>query len=150
MFYPMKLILFTVLAFMLIASTSAIPMVRSARTILLLVVAAVSTVAGRLTVRTTFLSFNHILSVNIMHLPDNVEEGTGACGGRSKNTEHVVAIGGANKSTCGKTATVTYKGKSVKVKVVDECPVCGHDNIDLSPSAFEQLAPKRTSSYIQV
>ncbi|KAG8711141.1 hypothetical protein FRC09_020754 [Ceratobasidium sp. 395] len=77
-----------------------------------------------------------------MHLPDNVEEGTGACGGRNKNAEHVVAIGGANKSTCGKTATVTYRGKSVKVKVVDECPVCGHENIDLSPSAFEQLAPK--------
>jgi hypothetical protein len=45
---------------------------------------------------------------------------------------------------CGKTATVSWKGKSVKVKVkvVDECPVCGYDNIGLSPSAFEQLADK--------
>jgi hypothetical protein len=43
---------------------------------------------------------------------------------------------------CGKTATVTWKGKSVNVKVVDECPVCGYDNIDLSPSAFAQLADK--------
>jgi hypothetical protein len=72
---------------------------------------------------------------------DNTEAGTGACGWKNKNSEHVVAIGGA-KNACGKTATVTYKGKSVKVKVVDECPVCGSSNIDLSPSTFEQLADK--------
>ncbi|KAG9123242.1 hypothetical protein FRC07_015193 [Ceratobasidium sp. 392] len=109
-----KFTLLAILAFLLIGSTSAAP------------VGAAN--AGELVARGD---------------NNNAEEGTGACGWKSKNTEHVVAIGGANKSTCGKTATVTYKGKSVKVKVVDECPVCGHNNIDLSPSAFEQLAPKR-------
>jgi expansin (peptidoglycan-binding protein) len=54
-----------------------------------------------------------------------------------------ILIGGNSASSmCGKTATVSWKGKSVNVNVVDECPVCGYDNIDLSPSAFEQLADK--------
>ncbi|KAG8741401.1 hypothetical protein FRC10_002921 [Ceratobasidium sp. 414] len=85
---------------------------------------------------------DYFMFANAVRLIDNVEAGTGACGRNNKNSEHVVAIGGAGKSTCGKTATVTYKHKTVRVKVVDECPVCGHNNIDLSPSAFEQLAPK--------
>jgi hypothetical protein len=51
--------------------------------------------------------------------------------------------GGKGASTqCGKTATVHWKGKSVRVRVVDECPVCGSNDIDLSISAFEQLADK--------
>jgi hypothetical protein len=54
---------------------------------------------------------------------------------------------GASKM-CGQTATVSWKGKSVKVKVVDECPVCGYDHIDLSPSAFEQLAEKSACDLI--
>ncbi|KAG8709343.1 hypothetical protein FRC08_018385 [Ceratobasidium sp. 394] len=73
----------------------------------------------------------------------DVEEGTGACLWDNKNSEHVFAIGGLKRSACGKNATVTYKHKTVRVMVVDECPVCGHNNIDLSPSAFEELAPKR-------
>jgi expansin (peptidoglycan-binding protein) len=43
---------------------------------------------------------------------------------------------------CGKMATVSWQGKSVRVRVVDECPECGYDNLDLSPAAFEQLADK--------
>ncbi|KAG9112982.1 hypothetical protein FRC07_007820 [Ceratobasidium sp. 392] len=66
----------------------------------------------------------------------------GACGWRSKNIEHVAAIGGANKWSCSKTAMVSYKGKTVRVGIVDKCPVCGNSNIDLSPAAFDQLAPK--------
>ncbi|KAF8604838.1 hypothetical protein BDV93DRAFT_555267 [Ceratobasidium sp. AG-I] len=81
----------------------------------------------------------------------NASEGRGACGWTSKNTDHVVAIGKTlwdetsnegSSSLCGKTAAVTWRGKTVNVRVVDECPVCGRDNIDLSPSAFEKLADK--------
>ncbi|KAF8605614.1 barwin-like endoglucanase [Ceratobasidium sp. AG-I] len=82
---------------------------------------------------------------------DSPSEGRGACGWNNKDSEHVVAIGkalweetshGGTSSLCGKTAAVTWHGKTVNVRVVDECPVCGHDNIDLSPSAFEQLGDK--------
>jgi hypothetical protein len=87
------------------------------------------------------------LLTSALGFTDNVEEGTGACGWNNRNSEHVMAIGGA-KNACGKTATVTYQGKSVKVKVVDECPVCGSSSIDLSPSAFEQLADKSALFFI--
>ncbi|KAF8600230.1 barwin-like endoglucanase [Ceratobasidium sp. AG-I] len=78
-------------------------------------------------------------------------EGRGACGWNNKDSEHVVAISkslwdetshGGTSSECGKTAAVTWHGKTVNVRVVDLCPVCGHDDIDLSPSAFEKLADK--------
>ncbi|KAB5595498.1 hypothetical protein CTheo_959 [Ceratobasidium theobromae] len=82
----------------------------------------------------------------------NTQTGRGACGWNNKNSEHVVAIGkplwestqdgNGTSSKCGKTATVRYKGKSVQVRVVDECPVCGYNDIDLSISAFTQLADK--------
>jgi expansin (peptidoglycan-binding protein) len=36
---------------------------------------------------------------------------------------------------------VSDKGKSVTVKVVDKCPGCKTDDIDLSPAAFQRLAP---------
>ncbi|KAB5595499.1 hypothetical protein CTheo_960 [Ceratobasidium theobromae] len=82
----------------------------------------------------------------------NTQTGRGACGWNNKNSEHVVAIGkplwestqdgNGTSNKCGKTATVRYKGKSVQVRVVDECPVCGYNDIDLSISAFTQLADK--------
>ncbi|KAF8598164.1 barwin-like endoglucanase [Ceratobasidium sp. AG-I] len=78
-------------------------------------------------------------------------QGRGACGWNNKDSEHVVAIskalwdetfhGGAS-SKCGETAVVSWHGKSVSVRVVDLCVACGHDDLDLSPSAFEQLADK--------
>jgi hypothetical protein len=41
----------------------------------------------------------------------------------------------------------------VSVKVTDECPPCGYDNIDLPPSAFAQLTDKGeyiwSSIYVQ-
>ncbi|KAG9084367.1 hypothetical protein FS749_005280 [Ceratobasidium sp. UAMH 11750] len=102
---------------------------------------------------------------------NNVEENTGACGEYHNNGELVVAIGknlwqktqgdlnlgityydltfytsvtgGQGTSTmCGRTATVTWQGKSVKVKIVDECEGCDDNSLDLSPTAFEHLADK--------
>ncbi|KAG9084194.1 hypothetical protein FS749_005414, partial [Ceratobasidium sp. UAMH 11750] len=82
----------------------------------------------------------------------NVEENTGACGEYHNNGELVVAIGkklwqktqgGQGTSTmCGRIATVTWQGKSVKVKIVDECEGCDDNSLDLSPTAFEHLAGK--------
>ena len=42
---------------------------------------------------------------------------------------------------CGKKIKVTYEGKSIEVKVVDRCPGCSENDLDLSPSAFKKLAP---------
>jgi len=42
---------------------------------------------------------------------------------------------------CGKKVKVTYEGKSIEVKVVDRCPGCSENDLDLSPSAFKKLAP---------
>ncbi|TCD68699.1 hypothetical protein EIP91_009983 [Steccherinum ochraceum] len=80
--------------------------------------------------------------------------GLGACGGVSHNTDFIVAVSlpifngfpGAGKNSnknpiCGKKLTAHYQGKDVTVTVVDSCPGCAKNDIDLSPSAFEKLAP---------
>ncbi|CAE7145353.1 unnamed protein product [Rhizoctonia solani] len=82
----------------------------------------------------------------------DTEGGKGACGKYNHNHELVVAIGkplwdstqgyGGTSTLCGKTATVRWRGKSVQVRVVDQCPVCGYNDLDLSPSAFQKLANK--------
>ncbi|KAH7337164.1 hypothetical protein B0J17DRAFT_666538 [Rhizoctonia solani] len=52
-----------------------------------------------------------------------------------------VADGNPNHDqACGKTASVTYAGKTITVGIVDRCYACGYDDIDLSPSAFQQFA----------
>ncbi|PVU87394.1 hypothetical protein BB560_006495 [Smittium megazygosporum] len=76
--------------------------------------------------------------------------GIGACGWLNQSNELVGAMNthqygndpNPNKAPiCGKCATLKYKGKSVKVRIVDRCPVCKHGDIDLSPVAFQRLAP---------
>jgi expansin (peptidoglycan-binding protein) len=42
---------------------------------------------------------------------------------------------------CDKHIRVSYRGKSVVVQVTDRCPGCSERSLDLSPSAFEALAP---------
>ncbi|KAF9560367.1 hypothetical protein CPC08DRAFT_690172 [Agrocybe pediades] len=67
----------------------------------------------------------------------------GACGHNNKETDLVVALSSikyANGSHCGKNVKVHYKGKSVTVKIVDKCPGCSMNSIDLSPAAFKHLA----------
>jgi hypothetical protein len=41
---------------------------------------------------------------------------------------------------CGHMITANYQGKSVTVKVVDKCEACAEDDIDLTSTAFSQLA----------
>ncbi|CCO33864.1 hypothetical protein RSOLAG1IB_07295 [Rhizoctonia solani AG-1 IB] len=82
----------------------------------------------------------------------NPSVGLGACGWANGDGELVAAVGTAlyqdtmidgnpnHNPICGKTATVTYAGKSIQVKVVDRCYACGYNDIDLSPAAFQQFA----------
>ncbi|CAE6503450.1 unnamed protein product [Rhizoctonia solani] len=89
----------------------------------------------------------------------DTEGARGACGSYNHNKEHVVAIGkplwdatqgrGGASALCGRTATVKWRGKSVRVRVVDECPVCGYNDIDLSPAAFQKLANKGHTSRLR-
>ncbi|KAI0674960.1 RlpA-like double-psi beta-barrel-protein domain-containing protein-containing protein [Trametes maxima] len=70
--------------------------------------------------------------------------GTGACGAPSQNTDLVVALSAdqyAGGSNCWRHIGVHYQGKFVDATVVDLCPGCASGSIDLSPSAFERLAP---------
>ncbi|KAB5588834.1 putative effector protein [Ceratobasidium theobromae] len=82
----------------------------------------------------------------------NPSEDIGACGQMHYDSELVAAIGHSlyeemmvdgnpnHGKACGKTAKVTWKGKSVTVKIVDMCMGCGDHDIDLSPAAFQKLA----------
>ncbi|OMH83930.1 Papain inhibitor [Zancudomyces culisetae] len=77
--------------------------------------------------------------------------GLGACGVTNSNSELVAAISHVeygvnanpnNAPVCGKCALVTGPdGKTVTVKIVDSCPACNSGSLDLSPTAFQKLAP---------
>ncbi len=47
----------------------------------------------------------------------------------------------ANSNVCGTCAHITGPNGEVTVRIVDQCPGCVHGDIDLSPEAFEKLAP---------
>ncbi|PBK90527.1 hypothetical protein ARMGADRAFT_934207, partial [Armillaria gallica] len=68
--------------------------------------------------------------------------GVGACGVPMQNSDHIVALS-SNQYDGGthKYIGVHYKGKFVDATIRDLCPGCDHNGIDLSPSAFEKLAP---------
>ncbi|QRV75731.1 hypothetical protein RhiJN_03747 [Ceratobasidium sp. AG-Ba] len=84
--------------------------------------------------------------------PDNPSAGVGACGWQNQDYEWVAAVGTSlfgemtpdgnpnHSAACGKTATATWNGKSITIGIVDRCYACGYDDIDLSPSAFQQFA----------
>ncbi|MFF7361463.1 cysteine/serine endopeptidase inhibitor [Streptomyces sp. NPDC008125] len=77
--------------------------------------------------------------------------GYGACGDVvDAATEDLVAVSHAWWTTddpnedpiCdGVSVEVSYEGKSITVPVRDQCPSCAADHLDLSQTAFEQLAP---------
>lgn len=78
----------------------------------------------------------------------------GACGNVNSGDEKVVAIsqylfdkytpnGNPNKnSLCGKKINASYEGKTVEVTIVDICVGCKEHDLDLSPSAFADIADK--------
>ncbi|MCP2262190.1 Rare lipoprotein A (RlpA)-like double-psi beta-barrel [Streptoalloteichus tenebrarius] len=78
------------------------------------------------------------------------DSGYGACGTRiNADREMLVAVPAAywttsnpNKDPLCKNVSVevTYKGKTIKVPVKDQCPSCDSKHIDLSRAAFARLA----------
>ncbi|PBK62485.1 hypothetical protein ARMSODRAFT_1024896 [Armillaria solidipes] len=70
--------------------------------------------------------------------------GVGACGAPMQNSDHIVALSSdqyAAGAHCWKHIGVHYQGNFVDATTGDLCPSCGHNGIDLSLSAFEELAP---------
>ncbi|KAF8753437.1 Lytic transglycosylase [Rhizoctonia solani] len=88
----------------------------------------------------------------LARISDNPSVGTGACGWNNGDYEWVAAVGTSlfqemmvdgnpnHSQACGKTANVSWNGKTIKVGIVDRCYACGYNDIDLSPSAFQQFA----------
>jgi expansin (peptidoglycan-binding protein) len=77
-------------------------------------------------------------------------DGSGACL-YDKNTAdvNIAALNAsdwANSAWCGACADVTTAdgSKTVRVRIVDECPDCSPGQLDLHPGAFAQLAPTTT------
>ncbi|KAK3376889.1 RlpA-like double-psi beta-barrel-protein domain-containing protein-containing protein [Lasiosphaeria ovina] len=78
--------------------------------------------------------------------------GLGACGITSTDSDLVVALAKGmfdaqtpngnpnNNPLCGKKINASFQGKSVTVTIVDSCPGCAGAGLDLSPTAFSQLA----------
>jgi expansin (peptidoglycan-binding protein) len=72
-------------------------------------------------------------------------DGSGNCGfPATPNDLNVAAMNAAdynNATWCGACLDVTGPNGHVVVRVVDQCPGCAHGDLDLSPQAFQQLAP---------
>ncbi|KAF8674130.1 Lytic transglycosylase [Rhizoctonia solani] len=92
------------------------------------------------------------IDTSAQRVSDNPSVGTGACGWNNGDYEWVAAVGTSlfqemmvdgnpnHSQACGKTANVSWNGKTIKVGIVDRCYACGYNDIDLSPSAFQQFA----------
>ncbi|CDO68250.1 Distantly related to plant expansins [Trametes cinnabarina] len=70
--------------------------------------------------------------------------GLGACGKTNKNSDKIIAISSdiyGNGGYCDKKVKIknTANGKTATAIVRDECPSCGANDIDMSPSLFEEL-----------
>ncbi|KAI0161893.1 RlpA-like double-psi beta-barrel-protein domain-containing protein-containing protein [Hypoxylon sp. FL1284] len=65
--------------------------------------------------------------------------GLGACGQTNNENDAVVAMSPAQYGHCGKSINIHYNGKSASAKIVDKCPGCTGDGIDVSPAVFKKL-----------
>ena len=72
-------------------------------------------------------------------------DGTGNCSFDASPDDLMVAALNApdyqTAALCGACLEVTGPNGSVTVRVVDQCPECKHGDLDLSPQAFQLLAP---------
>ncbi|KAK9790453.1 hypothetical protein AB5N19_03889 [Seiridium cardinale] len=74
--------------------------------------------------------------------------GLGACGQNNSPSDFIVAIGASrwtasnpnNDPLCQNSIRISHGGKTVTAKVVDKCPGCGANDIDVSPAVFQQFA----------
>jgi hypothetical protein len=78
--------------------------------------------------------------------------GLGSCGQYNGPGDPIVALSvsmmqnGANPNSnpkCGTTISITSPatGQTLRATVVDTCYACSHEDIDLSPSLFQTVAP---------
>ncbi|CAG8570613.1 12546_t:CDS:2 [Cetraspora pellucida] len=72
--------------------------------------------------------------------------GIGSCGMQNYDSELVAAMNApqygiysdpADSPVCGKCIQITGPKGTVKVKIVDKCPVCKSGDIDMSSTAFK-------------
>lgn len=72
-------------------------------------------------------------------------DGTGNCSFDASPDDLMVAAMNApeyqSAALCGACLEVTGPSGSVTVRVVDQCPECKRGDLDLSPQAFQRLAP---------
>ena len=72
-------------------------------------------------------------------------DGTGNCSFDASPNDLLVAAMNApdydNAAWCGACLEVTGPMGMVTVRVVDQCPGCAHGDLDLSPQAFQMIAP---------
>jgi expansin (peptidoglycan-binding protein) len=79
------------------------------------------------------------------------EVGLGACGWRNKPSDFVVALNSARYGSgehCGQQIQIRANGKTATAQVVDECPGCEGDGLDLSDALFEHFAPLATGEFV--
>ncbi|KAF9586082.1 hypothetical protein BGW38_009919 [Lunasporangiospora selenospora] len=57
---------------------------------------------------------------------------------------HMDSYAGGQRSTCFQCAKVTHGQRSVIVRLIDHCPGCAPNHIDLTLGAFESLASRDT------
>ncbi|KAH9453877.1 hypothetical protein Pst134EB_013979 [Puccinia striiformis f. sp. tritici] len=73
------------------------------------------------------------------------DPGLGACGNYNGPGDFIVALN-ANQFTankwCGKKIKIFFGGKNTIATIVDECPGCPTNGLDMSPSLFEFFASK--------
>ncbi|KAI1125673.1 RlpA-like double-psi beta-barrel-protein domain-containing protein-containing protein [Nemania abortiva] len=70
--------------------------------------------------------------------------GLGACGQTDNDGSPVVALNPtdyANGAHCGQWITIQGDGHQTAAQVVDLCPGCGTNGIDVSPAIFDDIAP---------
>ncbi|WP_162795178.1 RlpA-like double-psi beta-barrel domain-containing protein [Nonomuraea lactucae] len=90
-------------------------------------------------------------SASAVHYGDGTwyNTGVGACGWNNNDGQLVVAISPRwygnqpnpnNSPACGKQLRVRGPLGVVYVTIVDKCPSCKTDDLDLSPAAFRQIA----------
>ncbi|KAI0406899.1 RlpA-like double-psi beta-barrel-protein domain-containing protein-containing protein [Xylaria palmicola] len=66
--------------------------------------------------------------------------GLGSCGWTNGDGDAIVALSTARPGNCGRNIRISYGGRSAVARVVDACPGCSVDSIDVAPYVFDKLA----------
>lgn len=83
------------------------------------------------------------------------DAGLGACGEVNTNNDYIAAVSHLlfdnypgynrvnpnNNPMCGRSVTVNFQGRSIKVRLTDRCAACAVTDLDFTPTAFKDLAP---------